>query len=433
MLISTKALRFAWISFLGIISLVFIARGSDSSHTYTETDLLKCSTFVHLTNIFPKDGVLQPGATYYDDTPIPNHRGIPARSTLHFSWNHVLRPGAHSDKSLHNRKYIVLEKAKHVGDQFSGGYHEDVLIVGPYTLSEESMIFVPHGEVEEIRSTNRGFKGVLVDYDQGHIEKANACIREASLDLVIGSFGESGFPPWFLEFNGQQLPAETFLKPLWANRYWGLHRDWRLGFVDKLLEFLNAGFAQAYVFGTDCWTDYIQHPNEVRIALELLDFHRQKLGQELNMFPWRVREYLQMRNHELADWLRLINHDLYLRTLSKSIYIDKQLLDLFIHNRDDQRVLNELGERMGQHPILKTKNFERLYYGRLREELANDTPIFAEVMAYMPYEEAEEFRNVVSAKRIGLDDRFRELLFTQPKESSRPGKRLKRSDFQPLL
>ncbi len=116
--------------------------------------------FTHTTCVLPPGGIMTPGS-YAPESRIKTQ---PARFSLHWYMQGLTPPHAlWSDK---NKPYFIAEPARHLRDSFYGGNVEDCFSLGPYRLSEESVIYVP--EVDFLNAQSilyPGYAGRLVSYN----------------------------------------------------------------------------------------------------------------------------------------------------------------------------------------------------------------------------------------------------------------------------
>lgn len=121
------------------------------------------SVLLHLTPIFPKNGIMRAGAMI-NNKPIPYNQAMPSRSTIHFSWNQFSNYST-LDSQFLQRPYCIIERLGAVQDQLYGGNPYDVMVVGDWILSKDSSIIVPSSQYDEIKQNNPRFKGKLITYN----------------------------------------------------------------------------------------------------------------------------------------------------------------------------------------------------------------------------------------------------------------------------
>lgn len=103
---------------------------------------------VHLTDFFPKDGILK---AFSEGKPL-------FRTTVHFSLGEPVR--SHSMGSWSNKKYAILLPIKYLKDQMLNLFTQDTFILGDFLLPNKSIILVPMGE-----SLPNEFPGRVLYYD----------------------------------------------------------------------------------------------------------------------------------------------------------------------------------------------------------------------------------------------------------------------------
>ncbi|AIL13520.1 hypothetical protein IM40_08550 [Candidatus Paracaedimonas acanthamoebae] len=121
------------------------------------------SVLLHLTPIFPENGIMRAGAMI-NNKPIPSNQAMPSRSTIHFSWNQFSNYST-LDSQFLQRPYCIIERLGAVQDQLYGGNPYDVMVVGDWILSKDSSIIVPSSQYDEIKQNNPRFKGKLITYN----------------------------------------------------------------------------------------------------------------------------------------------------------------------------------------------------------------------------------------------------------------------------
>lgn len=120
--------------------------------------------FTHITNMLPSDGVMIPGSRGVAESRHPRLPIAPDRFTLHWFPQTILEPHLGWKETTSDRFFIV-EPAKHLQSTLYGGYAEDFMSLGPHSLSEDAVIFVPNNEIESVKQTlYPGYKGQLVGY-----------------------------------------------------------------------------------------------------------------------------------------------------------------------------------------------------------------------------------------------------------------------------
>jgi hypothetical protein len=401
------------------------------------------SVLLHLTPIFPKDGIMRAGALS-EDKVIPSGQAMLSRSTLHFSWNGFSEYSMTEDRreKFFSRPYCIMERLQAVQNQLYGGNPYDVMVVGDYRLSENSLIIVPRSEFHELEQNKGLFKGEVIPYEHNETarDKAEQIMRNKNLPnikLISGAFG----PEWIVQVTyptyypcysrPTEEDARCLLKSFFQGKYWGTHGSSPLGIVDNILIYLNHPFVFTHL-GDHRIANRIVSPEEIERALILYDYHYQKLRSSQQGLP----ETLSARDSELRGWFNLIRKQLELSKKGCSIYENICIFKKLVKHKDDEDKISQICRE--EERFMRCSNDKVAFinaYKRDREiEVFNSEvlPITCQVVSIMAYEDVLGMIRTLSG-HLFLDNRTLNSISKYSRHKNWRPKPLTEKEFYPLM
>ena len=120
--------------------------------------------FTHTTGVLPRNGVMIPGHPEMIVDYVPFKAGAEqARMTLHWYPQNICEE--HYVWSLKNKDFVIIEKASKIKPYIYGGYCKDIMTLGSYQLSNESIICVPETKLDFAKEIlGPSFAGKFISY-----------------------------------------------------------------------------------------------------------------------------------------------------------------------------------------------------------------------------------------------------------------------------
>tara|TARA_A100000171_G_scaffold31006_1_gene29339 strand:+ start:1419 stop:2507 length:1089 start_codon:yes stop_codon:yes gene_type:complete len=268
------------------------------------------------------------------------------RPTLHFSLNYPIIKENHSNQEVKNRKYCIIEPAEHIKNQFYGGYIQDLIVLGDYTLSKDSIIFVPKSEEFNFQEALEDRE--VIFYDETTVTVADYAIKYIREKISSFDFEQNDILSSTKEVNGDAEIIFTYKKDqkkfkykdlilnLLGGSYFGLHSNSYPGIINSIL----SGFA------TPLRKDDLPISNsETKKALICLNFHLKKLKEKILFFP-ASQEYIE-------NW----SQELYENIKDSSPFYDPEELPVFYRVIASMENKDEIHEMLENTRLLTSEDF----------------------------------------------------------------------------
>ena len=189
----------------------------------SDEDLYVC----HISNFFPRNGVLLPRSNYEKSEHMPDELHsfskkmlCVMRSTVHFALNSVA-----DDHELFNtdKQFLVIDKFKNSKDQFIAGYAEDIFCIGPYKLSSEAVIIIPEFLKESIgikSQINELNKKIQIIYNDTNVK--NAAInwfQKNKIPFLNPISNDADMPNFYHKIGKDQFTSSLHLMKITNKRF----------------------------------------------------------------------------------------------------------------------------------------------------------------------------------------------------------------------
>lgn len=186
-------------------------------------DLYVC----HISNFFPRNGLLLPRSNYEKSKHMPDELHsfgkkmfCVMRSTVHFALNSVALD--HKDFTA-NKQFLVIDKFKNSKDQFIAGYAEDIFCIGPYKLSKDAVIIIPEFLKESIgikSQINELNKKIQIKYCDTNVKNAaKNWFKENEIPFFKPVSSDADMPNYYHKIGEDQFTSSLHLMKIHNIRF----------------------------------------------------------------------------------------------------------------------------------------------------------------------------------------------------------------------
>lgn len=287
----------------------------------------KYLTGVHVTDYFPKGGVLK--AAY--------NKGMSMRPTVHFSLGQMVI--SHALGQWEKKKYAVLTPFSQMEKQLLNVFHQDTFVLGDLKLEKGSIIIVPEGET--INSPTGNLE--IIRYNPEKIslrDKVNETLQKQDQWIFKATGGNSYDKVFLYEKELNQKDFFNAILTKYPHVTFGLHHSHTTGQIDHFIS-ENLGIFRDPSASTErSYLDWILKLEKLKFYLSQTDL----LAKKFHHIPEAYDTYLLAKKRfESKINILQIEIDLqrnYRKTPLGSSNLSKDFLDQIILTSPDKKKLS---------------------------------------------------------------------------------------------